>query len=136
MRLLSDDELKALRPGETAAFAGLIPTQIVSSDEYFPLPQSPLQRRVEALTCDLGDAHRRLEIPEDMQKQHGFAPLGPADGPIKRAIFGENIVALYGYRPQAELSVPTDRLAAVKAEYAAIGEGRSNLRYGYVLPRR
>ena len=26
---------------------------------------------------------RRLEIPEAMQKKHGFAPLGPADGPVK-----------------------------------------------------
>src|SRR5919109_4663359 len=73
------------------------------------------------------EALRRLEIPEDMQKKFGFAPLGPADGPIKRAILGENVARLYGYRRQAELSVPTDRLAALKAEYAASGEGRSNL---------
>ena len=79
---------------------------------------------------------RRLEIPEDMQKQHGFAPLGAADGPVKRAIFGENVARLYGYRKEAELSKPTDRLAALKAEYGASGEGRSNLRYGYVLPSR
>jgi hypothetical protein len=79
---------------------------------------------------------RRLEIPEDMQKRYGFAPLGPADGPIKRAILGENVAALYGYRRQAELSRPTDRLAALQAEYAARGEGRSNLRYGYVRPHR
>jgi hypothetical protein len=110
MRLLSDDELRRLRPAETAAFAGPIPTQIVSL--------------------------RRLEIPEDMRKQHGYAPLGAADGPVKNAILGENIAALYGYRRHAELSVPTDRLAALKAEYAASGEGRSNLRHGYVLPRR
>jgi len=32
---------------------------------------------------------RRLEIPEAMQKKHGFAPLGAADGPIKTAIFGD-----------------------------------------------
>ena len=61
--------------------------------------------------------------------------LRPA-GAIKRAILGENIAALYGYRRQAELLGPTDRLAALKAEYAASGEGRSNLRYGYVLPHR
>ena len=34
---------------------------------------------------------RRLEIPEDMRKKHGFAELGPADGPVKRAIFGEQL---------------------------------------------
>lgn len=53
-----------------------------------------------------------------------------------RSIFGENVAALYGYRREAELSVPTDRLVALKAEYAAAGGGRSNLRYGYVLPPR
>jgi len=35
------------------------------------------------------EALRRLEIPEDMQKQHGFKPLGPADGPVKSTILGE-----------------------------------------------
>ena len=41
------------------------------------------------------EAMRRLEIPEDMQKKHGFAPLGPADGVVKSAIFGGNAVRLY-----------------------------------------
>jgi hypothetical protein len=86
MRLLNDEELDALRPAETAAFAGPMPTQIVSSDEY-------------------------------------------------RAILGGNIAALYGYRRHAELSGPSDRLAALKTEYEASGGGRSNLRYGYVLVR-
>ena len=31
------------------------------------------------------EAFRRLEIPEDMQKKHGFAPLGPADSTVKSA---------------------------------------------------
>ena len=56
MRLLSDDELAALRPAETAAFPGPVPTQVVSSDEYFPSPQSAEQRRVEARLAALGDA--------------------------------------------------------------------------------
>jgi uncharacterized protein len=55
MRLLSDDERRALEPAETAAFAGPVPTQIVSSDEYFPSPQSPEQRRVEVRVKALGD---------------------------------------------------------------------------------
>src|SRR6202034_3900020 len=36
------------------------------------------------------EGFRRLEIPEDMQKKHGFAPLGAADGPVKGAILGYN----------------------------------------------
>ncbi len=75
---------------------------------------------------------RRLEIPEDMQKKHGFAPLGPADGPIKTAIFGENVARLYAFNRHAELAAP-DRLTELKAEYERRGVGRSNRRYGYVV---
>ena len=79
---------------------------------------------------------RRLEIPEDMQTRYGWAPLGPADGPVKRAILGENAARLYGFNKAAELGGPRDRLTGLKAEYEARGEGRSNLRYGYVVPSR
>ena len=74
---------------------------------------------------------RRLEIPEDMQKKYGFAPLGPADGPVKTAIFSGNSARLYGLQKQAELA-RHDRFAALKADYVANGPARSNLRYGYV----
>jgi hypothetical protein len=74
---------------------------------------------------------RRLEIPEDMQKKYGFKPLGPADGPIKTAVFGGNSARLYGLEQHAEL-YRQDRFAAVKADYERNGPGRSNLRYGYV----
>src|SRR5690242_8688573 len=56
MGLLSDREIAALRPAETHAFAGPIPTQSVSSDEFMPSPQTPRQRRVEARVKALGDA--------------------------------------------------------------------------------
>jgi hypothetical protein len=59
MGFLSQDELRALAPAETAAFPGPIPTQIVSSDEYVPAPQSPRQREVEARTRTIGDALAR-----------------------------------------------------------------------------
>jgi hypothetical protein len=74
---------------------------------------------------------RRLEIPEDMQKKHGFKPLGPADGPVKTAVFSGNSARLYGLEQHAEL-VKQDRFAVMKAEYQRNGPGRSNLRYGYV----
>src|SRR5919109_841644 len=80
------------------------------------------------------EALRRLEIPEDMQKKHGFAPLGPADGPVKTAIFGETNARLYKYERRAALA--TDRIAVLKAEYEAAGAERSNLRYGYVVRPR
>jgi len=79
------------------------------------------------------EAMRRLEIPEDMQKKYGFKPLGPADGPVKRAIFGGNSARLYGLRPRtAQHGITTDKLAAIKAEYLAAGGERSNTRFGYV----
>jgi hypothetical protein len=74
---------------------------------------------------------RRLEIPEDMRKKYGSAPLGPADGPVKTAILGGNSSRLYRLQKQVELT-GQDRFAALKADHVANGPGRSNLRYGYV----
>jgi predicted TIM-barrel fold metal-dependent hydrolase len=73
---------------------------------------------------------RRLEIPEDMQKKYGFKPMGPADGPIKQAIFSGNATRLYNYEKHADLA--KDRFAEIKADYLRDGGARSNLRYGYV----
>src|SRR5215471_21311585 len=74
---------------------------------------------------------RRVEIPEEMQKRYGFKPLGPADGPVKNAVFAENTVRLYNFDKRAELAKP-DRFAELKADYVKNGPGRSNLRYGWV----
>jgi len=79
------------------------------------------------------EALRRLEIPEDMQKKHGFAPLGAADGLVKTAILGANSARLYKAHMRAALgAITTDTIAAIKAEYLAAGGTRSNARYGYV----
>jgi hypothetical protein len=74
---------------------------------------------------------RRLEIPEDMQAKFGFAPLGPATGPVKSAIFGENSARLYGIEPTSYAGA-SDRLAQLKAAYHNAGGEPSNLRFGYV----
>src|SRR5260370_7209349 len=63
MGLLSDRELASLLPAETHAFAGPIPTQSVSSDEFMPAAQTPRQRRVEARIKELGGA---------LAKRHGM----------------------------------------------------------------
>ena len=78
------------------------------------------------------EALRRLEIPEPMQKQHGFAPLGPATGAVKTAIFGDNVATLYRFDRRAELH-DRARLTALKQSYESSGGERSNLRYGYVI---
>jgi predicted TIM-barrel fold metal-dependent hydrolase len=77
------------------------------------------------------EAWRRLEIPEDMQKAHGFAALGAADGPVKTAILGYNAARLFGCERHAELASP-DRFAVLKREYEQMGRGSDNLRYGYI----
>src|SRR5207253_3094279 len=63
MGLLSDRELASLLPAETHAFAGPIPTQSVSSDEFMPAAQTPRQRRVEVRLKELGGA---------LAKRHGL----------------------------------------------------------------
>jgi hypothetical protein len=83
------------------------------------------------------EAMRRLEIPEDMQKKYGFAPLGGADSAVKQLIFGTNAARLYGLRLKAAEASPMpayseDRLAQLKSEYAIAAPEPSNLRYGYV----
>jgi hypothetical protein len=83
------------------------------------------------------EALRRLEIPEEMRRKHGFAPLGPADGPVKNAIFGGNAARLYGLHVRAALGdIARDRIAAIRAEYVAAGGTRSNARYGWVARGR
>ena len=44
-----------LQLASVASFASPIPTQVVSSDEYRPAPQTEAQRRVEAGLKQLGD---------------------------------------------------------------------------------
>jgi uncharacterized protein len=83
------------------------------------------------------EAFRRLEIPEDMQKKYGFAPLGDANGPVKQMILGGNAARLYRLNLRATDNAPlpaysADRLAAVKREYELASREPSNLRYGYV----
>jgi len=77
---------------------------------------------------------RRLDIPEDMQKKYGFAPLGAADGPVKSAIFADNNARLYDVARERRGELLRDKLEMRKAEYLRQGPARSNLRYGYVTP--
>jgi len=83
------------------------------------------------------EALRRLEIPEDMQKKYGFAPLGDANSATKQLIFGGNATKFYKIRLKAaeNTRMPAfseDRLASLKNEYALAAKEPSNLRYGYV----
>jgi predicted TIM-barrel fold metal-dependent hydrolase len=79
------------------------------------------------------EAFRRLEIPDDLQKKYGFAPLGPADGMVKNAIFGYNSAELYKFDRHADLQ--NDGIAKIKTAYLEEGGERTNTAYGYVARR-
>ena len=79
------------------------------------------------------EAFRRLEIPDDMQKKYSFAPLGGPDSVVKSAIFAGNSSRLYKVDVRAaQGAITTDKIAAIKGEYVAMGGMRTNARYGYV----
>ncbi len=79
---------------------------------------------------------RRLEIPEEMQKKHGFAALGAADGPVKSrdlrcSTMPSSTTSSRGGRcstSRATASPPSRKRTRKTAPR------RSNLRYGYVVP--
>ena len=81
------------------------------------------------------EALRRLEIPDEMQKKYGFKPLGPADGQVKKAIFGDNNARLYNFTPQQRSALENDRFAQIKENYQEAGDSRSNRTYGYIRKR-
>ncbi len=143
MNLLSEAERARLAPAETDAYPSPIPTQVeprlcaalmgmlvkgMGADHVVwgtdAVWTGAPQWQIEAL--------RRLEIPEDMRKKHGFAPLGPADGPVKTAIFGGNSARMYKYDIR-RAGLETDRVTEAKAEYLRQGGEPSHRRYGYVL---
>ena len=70
-----------------------------------------------------------------MQKKYALKPLGPADGPVKAAIFGGNNARLYDFKPQHRMALEDDQLANYKTLYTKHGAGRTNLAYGYALKR-
>jgi len=78
------------------------------------------------------EALRRLEIPEDIQKQYGHTPLGAADGATKRAIFGLNSARLFGLELGAKAEWRSDSVSEQKTAYLNAGPERSNLSYGWV----
>lgn len=83
------------------------------------------------------EAMRRLEIPEDMQKKYGFAPLGHANSATKQMIFSGNGTRMYNIKLKAASNTrmpaySEDGLAVLKKEYTLAAMEPSNLRYGYV----
>jgi predicted TIM-barrel fold metal-dependent hydrolase len=81
------------------------------------------------------EASRRLEIPGDMMDKWGLAPLGPATGPVKSAIFGYNSARLYKLDLRAELPAIGSDKFAFELSASLHAATRSNAAYGYIARR-
>jgi uncharacterized protein len=55
MGFLSDEDRAKLKPSELLTYETPIPTQVVSSDEYYPYPQTEKQRELQARLLTLAD---------------------------------------------------------------------------------
>ena len=86
------------------------------------------------------EAFRRIEVPEDVQEKHDLEPLGPPDGPVKRAIFGINAAGQYGIELDAEgcpvANYQGDDLSRLKAAYLAEGNQRDNMFWGWIQSQK
>jgi len=67
MKFLDDGLISGLLPAETASFPSPVPTQIVSSDEYMPVPQTAQQKQVEA---------RLIAMSDRLAKRQGLSRRG------------------------------------------------------------
>src|SRR6202008_4975826 len=64
MGFISDDDRDKLKPSELLSYETPIPTQVVSSDEYYPYPQTEKQRELQA---------RLLTMADDLAKKQGIS---------------------------------------------------------------
>ncbi|HXE85347.1 MAG TPA: amidohydrolase, partial [Hyphomicrobiaceae bacterium] len=90
MGFLTEDEIEQLIPAEMLPHTTPIPTQIVSSDEYIPPPQSAQQKEVEARLLDMGDTlgdKQGLSRREFFQTAAGMAAAFVAMNDTFGAIF-------------------------------------------------
>jgi uncharacterized protein len=81
------------------------------------------------------EAFRRLEIPDDLQRRFGYAPMGEPDGLVKSSILGLNAARHYRIPvKEGDLSQwEQDDLGKIKLAYLNEGGLRSNAAYGYVV---
>ena len=67
------------------------------------------------------EALRRLEIPEELQRKYGFAPLGAADGKVKTTILGGNNARLYNFKAEERAALAGDRVAESRVSTRSTG---------------
>ncbi len=85
------------------------------------------------------EALRRLEIPEDMQKKHGFAPLGGATSATKNAIFGYNSARIFNLdlttRRTEYAPLAPDTFGEIQETYRVAGGLIPDSASGYIAKR-
>jgi uncharacterized protein len=111
---LSDDEIAGLMPATLLPHRTPLPTQVVSSDEYYPPPQTAQQREVEARLLAMADqlgARQGLSRRRFFQSSAGMAAAFVA----MNQVFGE----LFAATP-AEAATPEmakERADALKDQF-------------------
>ncbi len=108
MKFLSDEMISGLLPAETSSFPSPVPTQIVSSDEFLPVPQTAQQREVEARLKDMSD---RLAKRQGMSRRRFFQTAAgmAASFVALNQVFGNMFDA-------TEAEAATPELAAARAD--------------------
>ena len=72
-------------------------------------------------------------FPTTCKRSTASPHWGRRTGAVKSAVFAGNSARIYNLQMRTALgAISTDRIAAIKAEYVAMGGLRSNTRYGYV----
>jgi uncharacterized protein len=94
MKFLSEEQLNALLPAESSTFPSPVPTQIVSSDEYLPVPQTERQREVEARLKEMSDwlaKHQGMSRRRFFQTAAGMAASFVALNQVFGRVFDASI---------------------------------------------
>ena len=111
MKFLDDGLISGLLPAETASFPSPVPTQIVSSDEYLPVPQTAQQKEVEARLIEMSD---RLAKRQGLSRRRFFQT---AAGMAASFVAMNEVFGRYFGASEAEAATPelADQLAAAHA---------------------
>src|SRR3712207_698840 len=91
MGFLTDEEIAELRPAQEAMFPSPIPTRVVSSDEFAPIPQTAQQREVEARIKSMADeigAKQNLDRRRFLSTTSGMAAAFIAMNEVYGPVFG------------------------------------------------
>ena len=118
MKFLSDEQLRELQPAESSSFPSPVPTQIVSSDEYMPVPQTEKQREVEARLKELSD---RLAQSQGLSRRRFFQTASgmAASFLVMNQVFGRLFEV-----SEAEAATPdmaTERAGALSKQFIIDG---------------